>query len=94
MSSRAGVALHVPGADPSTYSEVLRKAVQAVPKEEVVSGVRPRLSASSGVILEVPGGAAITDRLANRLAAHFGERVRVARPVKYREVVLRAWSHR
>lgn len=85
MPSRAAVTLHVTESA-FTYAEVLREAVKIVPENEVVSGIRPRLSASGGVILEVPGETAVADRLAGCLAAHFGDRVRVARPQKYGEI--------
>lgn len=38
--------------------------------------VRPRPSVSGGVVLEVPGGAVKADRLADRLATHFGDKVK------------------
>lgn len=56
IPSRAAVALHIPGASPATYAEILREAVKITPEDRIVSGVCPRPSASGGVILEVPGG--------------------------------------
>lgn len=50
-----------------------------------VKGVRRRLSATRGLVLEIPGGA-VVDQLAGRLSILFGDRVKMARPQKFGEL--------